>query len=80
MRPHSVLRKGILTPKSPINVYVGLFLKTILQLEKYRYNYSRKMGSDRLAQFRIKLPSNNGSPDWSYMEDFVKSLPYSVSL
>lgn len=70
----------ILTPKFSINIYIGLFLKTILQLEKYRYNYSRKMGSDRLAQFKIKLPSKDEKPDWQFMEDYIKSLPYSASL
>ncbi len=70
----------ILTPKFQINVYIGLFLKTILQLEKYRFNYSRKMGSDRLAEFRIKLPTENGQPSWSFMEQYIKSLPYSSNL
>lgn len=70
----------ILSPKFKINTYIGLFLKTILQLEKYRYNYSRKMGSDRLAEFRIKLPAKNKEPDWDYMEGYIKSLPYSSSL
>ena len=70
----------ILTPKFKINTYIGLFLKTVLQLEKYRYNYSRKMGSDRLAQFKIKLPSKEGRPDWKYMEDYIKCLPYSKYL
>lgn len=70
----------ILTPKFKINTYLGLFLKTILQLEKYRYNYSRKMGSDRLAQFRIKLPIKDNQPDWNFMENYIKSLPYSSSL
>ncbi len=70
----------ILTPKFTINPYLGLFLKTILQLEKYRYNYSRKMGSDRLLQFRIKLPTKNEQPDWLFMETYIQSLPYSSSL
>lgn len=70
----------ILTPKFKINTYLGLFIKTILQLEKYRYNYSRKMGSDRLARFRIKLPTKDNQPDWSFMENYIKSLPYSSSL
>jgi len=70
----------ILTPKFKINTYIGLFLKTVLQLEKYRYNYSRKMGSDRLAQSKIKLPSKEGKPDWQYMEDYIKGLPYSKYL
>ena len=70
----------ILTPKFKINVYIGLFIKTVLQLEKYRYNYSRKMGSDRLAKFKIKLPSKNNQPDLAFMESYIKSLPYSGSV
>lgn len=70
----------ILTPKFKINSHIGIFLKTILQLEKYRYNYSRKMGSDRLSEFRVKLPVSNNRPDWQFMEDYIKSLPYSASI
>ncbi len=70
----------ILAPKFEINVFIGLFLKTILQLEKYRFNYSRKMGSDRLSEFKIKLPSEDGQPDWLFMEQYIKSLPYSTNL
>ena len=36
----------ILTPKLKTNVYVGMFLCTILRLEKYRFNYNHtKLGS-----------------------------------
>lgn len=70
----------ILTPRFKINTYLGLFFRTILQLEKYRYNYSRKMGSDRLAQLRIKLPAKNKQPDWDFMENYIKSLSYSKSI
>lgn len=70
----------ILTPKFDMNVYTGLFLTTVLQLEKYRYNYSRKMGSDRLVSFNIKLPVKNGEPDFRYMEDYIKSCKYSKSI
>lgn len=71
----------ILTPRFKIDSFIGLFMKTILQLEKYRYNYSRKMGSDRLREFRIKLPvDSNDQPDWNFMRDYMKSLPYSANL
>lgn len=71
----------ILTPKFEIDSYIGLFLKTVLQLEKYRYNYSRKMGTDRLNEFRIKLPKGIISqPDWDFMRDYIKSLPYSANI
>jgi len=71
----------ILSPKFKIDSFIGLFLKTILQLEKYRYNYSRKMGTDRLNEFKIKLPITlDNKPDWNFMRDYIKSLPYSASI
>jgi type I restriction enzyme M protein len=71
----------ILTPRFPINNYIGFFLTTIFRQEKYRFNYSRKMGSDRLAKIKIKLPVNKqGKPDFEFMENYIKSLPYSSSL
>lgn len=71
----------ILTPKFQIDSFIGLFIKTILQLEKYRYNYSRKMGTDRLNEFKIKLPkTTEGQPDWNFMRNYIKSLPYSANL
>jgi hypothetical protein len=70
----------ILTPKFKMNAYMGLFLKTILQLEKYRFNYSRKMGTERLKELKIKLPSKNNRPDWSFMENYIKSLAYSKNI
>ena len=64
-----------------INPYIGMFLCTIIKNEKYRFNYARKMGTDRLKNLAIKLPTNNnGNPDWQFMEDYIKSLPYSSNL
>jgi hypothetical protein len=70
----------ILKPKFNLNPFNGLFLSTVLQMEKYRYNYSRKMGTDRLKEFRIKLPQKEGRPDWDLIEKYIKSLPYSSNL
>ena len=70
----------ILTPKFTMNKFVGLFLATVLKMEKFKYNYSRKMGTDRLKKIRIKLPYKNNEPDWLFMEDYIKSLPYSSAL
>ena len=71
----------ILSPKFQIDSFIGLFIKTVLQLEKYRYNYSRKMGTDRLNEFKIKLPATlDNNPDWDFMRNYIKSLPYSSSL
>ena len=69
-----------LIPKFKLNKYIALFLTTILNKEQYRYNYGRKASQTRLEERNIKLPSKNKNPDWQFMEDYVKSLPYSASL
>lgn len=62
------------------NVYNAIFLITVLQLEKFRFSYGMTGKKERLQSFKIKLPSKDGSPDWDYMESYVKSLSYSKSL
>ncbi len=50
-------------------------------LEKYRFNYGRKWGIDRMKKSLIKLPvDSDGKPDYKFMEDYIKSLPYSINL
>jgi hypothetical protein len=66
-----------LIPKFPTNKYIALFLVTILKLEQYRYNYGRKCSQSRMKERSIKLPVKNGQPDWQFMEDYIKGLPYS---
>jgi len=70
----------ILTPKFKLNKYIGLFIVTIMKLEKPKYNYSRKMGTGKLKKMKVRLPAKNNSPDYDFMENYIKSLPYSVSL
>ncbi len=70
----------ILSPKFKLNKYIGLFLVTVLKLEKKKYNYSRKMGTEKLKKMKIKLPSKGEKPDWKFMEKYIKSLPYSSSI
>ena len=69
-----------LVPKFPINKYIAMFLTTIVNRERYRYNYGVKANQQRLRQTRVKLPSKGGEPDWAYMEKFIKSLPYSATI
>ncbi|MDR1896956.1 MAG: N-6 DNA methylase, partial [Prevotellaceae bacterium] len=71
---------NILNPKFKINPYIALFLSTVIRLDKYRFNYGRKWGKDRMEQSKIKLPSGDSQPDWQFMEDYIKSLPYSKSI
>lgn len=68
----------ILTPKFSLTPYVALFIKTIIELEKFRYTYGRKLGTARLKAMVIKLPTTKtGKLDINYMENYIKSLPYS---
>lgn len=64
---------------SKINVYTGLFLVTILDLERPKYSFGRKYSS-RIPKMKVLLPATieNGDevPDWNYMEDYIKKLAY----
>ena len=71
---------NILIPKFSLNPYSALFLSTVIRLEKYRFNYGRKWGKDRMEQSIIKLPAKNGQPDFEFMENYIKALPYSKAL
>ena len=64
-----------------LNEFNGVFLANILSMERLKYSFGRSWTGDRLKETIIQLPSKevNGmyEPDWDYMEQFIKSLPYS---
>lgn len=64
-----------------INSYIGHFLTTLIRREKFRFNYGRKWGIERMKQSIIKLPTDQaGQPDWDFMESYIKTLPFSSQL
>ena len=70
-----------LIPKFKMNAFNALFIKTIINLEKFRYSFGRKFAQIRIKQTKIKLPINDsGEPDWDFMENYIKSLPCSANL
>ncbi len=69
-----------LIPKFEMNNYVAMFFVTIMNLEKYRYNYGRKASQTRMKAIAIKLPAKKGKPDFKFMENYIKSLRYSKLL
>ena len=74
-------RVRVLIPRFKMNKFIGMFLIGIIRLERYRFNYGRTWGTARIKESKIKLPlDNNGNPDWQFMEDYIKSLPYSSNL
>ena len=75
-------RVNILIPKFQLNKYIGSFLTTIIEKEMYRFSYGRAVYSNVAERIKIKLPviSGTNSPDWQFMEDYIKSLPYSKNI
>ncbi|APE75104.1 N-6 DNA methylase [Spiroplasma citri] len=69
------------TIKYKMNPFLAMFLCTMIKWEKFRFNYGRKWGIDRMKQSYIFLPSikvdDQYVPDFEYMELFIKSLIYS---
>ena len=62
--PSSILFNDVIVPLS------------ILNMMKYKYSYGRKLSQDRLAEEIIKLPVKNDIPDWAFMENYIKQMPY----
>lgn len=57
-----------------LNKLRGLFLVSLLNMERYRYNYGRAYKKDLIYHTQIKLPINsNGNPDWQWIENYVQN-------
>jgi len=55
-----------------------MFICTIIRLDSYKWDYGRKWRVGRMMESKIKLPTtNDGNPDWNYMEDYIRNLPFS---
>lgn len=86
-----------LDTKEDIPIEAKLFLTTIIEANKFRYNYGRQ-ANKTLPFIELKLPVQHNSdgtilidnthkysehgyvPDWQYMEQYIKALPYGDKL
>ena len=63
-----------------LNIYTGLFVVTLLNKERYRYNYGRAYVMDKIKNTVLELPAKKKVdgyvPDWELIENYMKSLPY----
>lgn len=60
-----------------MNLYNGLFIATVINESKYKYQFGRKAFYNKFINEIIKLPStNSGEPDWDYMEKYIKNIDY----
>lgn len=73
---------NVLYPKGfNLTPATALFICTVIRREKFRFNYGRKWHLERMRESIIKLPTTkNGELDLSYMENYIKSLPYSSQI
>jgi hypothetical protein len=54
---------------------------TVIRRERYRYGFGRKWALERMLTSEIYLPVKaDGTPDWYFMEQYVKTLPFSSQL
>lgn len=66
----------LLIPLYPMSKLAKLFCITILKANKYRYSYGRQ-ANITLPYLELMLPVNGEEkPDFDFMENYMKSLPY----
>lgn len=69
----------VLTTKESISILQKLFIVTLIRREAYRYSYGRQANST-LNQLQIKLPAKNGKIDWTWIQKYMESMPFSKQL
>ncbi len=67
----------VLKPKNKVSRYVLFFISSVINQDKYRYQYGKQYRQKDFNKHKIQLPSIGSVPHYQYMEDFIKQLPYS---
>ncbi len=63
------------------NRYIAMFLAHQITVQRGKYNYGYKMGTERLKRQMIQLPvDESGQPDWEFMTQYMKSIEYELLL
>lgn len=61
----------------PDNKYILLFIKTSILKQKSKFEYGYKFNGERMTRQSIMLPAtDNGQPDYEYMENKMKMIEY----
>lgn len=72
---------NVLIPKTPMSKWVQLFIATIIKHGRRRFTYGYKWTLARMKTTTVRLPvTGSGDPDWAYMENFMRGLPYSAAV
>ena len=69
---------NIFIPKFDMSSFVGLFIANVINFnENYKWAYGRQCRVGNSKRIIVKLPADSdGNPDWQFMEDYIKALPY----
>lgn len=69
-------RVNILTPKTPLNLYSGLFIANVIEsVSLYKYSFEEMCTGTKLSKDIIYLPiCLDGTPNLAYMEQYMKNL------
>jgi len=63
-----------------LNIFHNIFLITVLSKLVLKYSFGRQVRLYRLEKEMIPLPVKDDKPDWNFMQEYIKTLPYSVNL
>lgn len=64
-----------------LDKYIAMYLICLINNERMRFNYGRKSSKTKLEQLKFLLPvSAPNQPDWEYISNYIKSLPYSKNI
>lgn len=64
-----------------LNKFTALFLCTIFNKSSNKFSYGRFLSGKNILNETILLPvDKDNNPNWSFMESYIKSLPYSSNI
>lgn len=66
-------RVNVLLPKFKLNSFIGLFISTIINNEKYKYSYGRALYSNVVSSMIIKLPTKFDEANGKFIIDDKKT-------
>ena len=66
---------NVLYPKFAMNQQIALFIAPLIKSASSRYDYIDKWKKEAMEADKILLPvDQNGAPDWTYMEEYMKMV------
>ena len=69
---------NVLTPKFPLTPHIAIFIATVIKNESIKYAFNNKWTKELMERSEIALPAKaDGTPDFDFMERYIRSLPYS---